>query len=111
MSEIRKNLNFTTCEKALHYGYDFQNDCFVTERSSIFQWEELSDPQKLNSDRYSVNRPSQARSSVSTLASFDAEPSEEIPEILDYQLKISLERDPFSDHENLGERIAQKIFS
>ncbi|CAG9336192.1 unnamed protein product [Blepharisma stoltei] len=91
--EIHENLNKIASEKSNYYGFNFELDCVKDDSSSIFQWEESTDLYRASKEKLSISRLSQARSSMSTLTSLDAELAEEIPSILGLEKIISLDSD------------------
>ncbi|CAG9329305.1 unnamed protein product [Blepharisma stoltei] len=97
VSEIRENLNHITNKKAEDYGFDFTNEIPRTSIAKRFEWEEIPDDTKPSCGFYSSFRNSYARSSLSTMPSLDADQVEEIPKILDLNLRVSLESENVSD--------------
>eukprot|EP00358_Blepharisma_japonicum_P004239 CAMPEP_0202953568 /NCGR_PEP_ID=MMETSP1395-20130829/47041_1 /ASSEMBLY_ACC=CAM_ASM_000871 /TAXON_ID=5961 /ORGANISM="Blepharisma japonicum, Strain Stock R1072" /LENGTH=107 /DNA_ID=CAMNT_0049667525 /DNA_START=97 /DNA_END=417 /DNA_ORIENTATION=+ len=89
VSEIRVNLNNITNKKAEDYGFDFTNEIPQTSSKKRFEWEEIQDDTKPSCGFYSNLRHSYARSSLSTMPSLDADQVEEIPKILDLNLRVS----------------------
>lgn len=97
MAEIRQNLVKTSDNKTSHYGYDFVREAPLEKPIQRFMWEDFAETTKNSSLNHSQPRISHTRSSISTLASLDTEPSEDIPEIGDLSLRISFETEEIKD--------------
>ncbi|CAG9316310.1 unnamed protein product [Blepharisma stoltei] len=96
MSEIKENLDNITNKQATDYEFDFANE-LPQIKTQRFQWEEIQEGIKPSCGFYSSFRNSYARSSISTMPSLDADQVEEIPKILDLNMRVSLDSENFGD--------------
>lgn len=94
MTDINNEIKSQASEKSQYYGFNFENENPYTDLSHRYQWESTTNS---SFSKLITSKVSGTRSSVSTLASLQID-IDEIPEIADFDMRISIDIDLFKDH-------------
>ena len=110
--EARQEMSEIAVCKSSIYSYNFEDDSAIFDKGSRFQWEHEPASMKAKDPRERFSFMSIGRSSISTLATLETEPTEDIPTIqpLEWQFSnVSLSRESSTRSESKKNRGKARI--
>ena len=96
LHQAREEISEVASYKSGMYSFNFEDDSAILDKGSRFQWEHEPACMKTKDPRERFSFMSMGRSSMSTLATLETEPTEDIPTIkpLEWQFSnVSLSRE------------------
>lgn len=96
LHQARREISEAALYKSEIYSFNFEEDSAIFDKGSRFRWEHEPASVKAKDPRERLSFMSMGRSSISTLATLETEPTEDIPTIqpLEWQFSnVSLSRE------------------